>query len=117
MITLDDIRRMATAFPEVEEFTHFRIRVPGFKIMGKPFAGMEKGETTAVFSISHEEAAKAVADAPTTYEEVWRPGATKSFVGLRVDLAKVSEERVQELVEHAWRNKAPKRMVAAYDAQ
>ena len=24
---------------------------------------------------------------------------------------------VQELVEHAWRNKAPKRAVSAYDAQ
>jgi hypothetical protein len=82
VITLDDIRRLATAFPEVEEFTHFRIRVP-----------------------------------PATYEEVWRPGATKSFVGLRVDLAKVSEERVQELVEHAWRNKASTQIVAAYDAQ
>ncbi len=54
---------------------------------------------------------------PATYEEVWRPGARKSLVGLRVDLAKVSEERVQELVEHAWRNKAPKRVVSAYDAQ
>lgn len=54
---------------------------------------------------------------PATYEEVRRPDATKSFVGLRVDLAKVPEERFQELVEHAWRNKAPNRMVAAYDAQ
>jgi hypothetical protein len=34
-----------------------------------------------------------------------------------VDLANVSEERVQELVERAWRNKAPKRVVAAYDAR
>jgi hypothetical protein len=80
VITLDDIRRSATAFPEVEEFAHFRIRMRGFKVMGKPFAGMEKGETTAVFSISHEEAAEAVADDFATYEEVWRPGATKSFV-------------------------------------
>jgi len=69
------------------------------------------------FSVSQEEAATAVADDPATYEEVWRPGARKSLVGLRVDLAKVSEERVQELVEHAWRNKAPKRVVSAYDAQ
>jgi hypothetical protein len=53
----------------------------------------------------------------TTYEEVWRTAATKMWVGLRVDLAKVSEERVQELVERAWWNKAPKRVVAAYDAQ
>lgn len=116
MITFDDIRRLATAFPEVEESTHFRIRQPVFKVGGKPFAGGEKGETTAVFSVSREEAATAVADDPATYEEVWRPGATRSFVGLRTDLAKVSEERVQELIEHAWRNKAPKRVVAAYDA-
>jgi hypothetical protein len=109
-------RRFATAFPEVEEFTHFRFRLPGFEVRGKPFAGVEKGETTAVFAISQEEAA-AVADDTATYEEVWRTAAMKIFVGLRVDLAKVPEERVQELVEHAWRNKAPKRVVAAYDAQ
>jgi hypothetical protein len=69
-----------------------------------------------VFSISQEEAAKAVAEDPGTYEEVWRTAAARSFVGVRVDLAKASNKRVQELVEHAWRNKAPRRMVAAYDA-
>jgi hypothetical protein len=54
--------------------------------------------------------------AANPYEEVWRAGATRSFVGLRTDLTKVSEERVQELIEHAWRNTAHKRVVAAYDA-
>jgi hypothetical protein len=47
VITFEDIRRFATAFPEVEEFTHFR--VPGFKVSGKPFAGMEKGGNRGVF--------------------------------------------------------------------
>jgi hypothetical protein len=115
VITLDDIRRFATAFPGVEEFTHFRL--PGFRVGKKPFAGVEKGGRTAVFSVSQEEAAAAVADDPAIYEEVWRTAATKIWVGLRVDLAKVPEERVQELVERAWRNKAPKRVVAAYDSQ
>ncbi|MFU8851482.1 MmcQ/YjbR family DNA-binding protein [Micromonospora sp. SL1-18] len=114
MITLDDIRRYVAAFPEVEEVTHFRM--PSFKVSGKPFAGAEKGATTAVFSVSQQEAATAVADDPTTYEEVWRTAGRRSFVGLRVDLTKVAEDRVKELVEHAWRNKAPKRVVAAYDA-
>ena len=119
MITLDDVRRFATAFPEVEEVTHFRFGQPVFKVAGKPFAGGggSKEETTAAFSISQEEVATAIADDPATYEEVWRPGPRKSLIGLRVDLAKVSAERVQELVEHAWRNKAPKRAVSAYDAQ
>ena len=70
-----------------------------------------------MFSVSPEEAATAVAADPTIYEEIWRPGAGKSLVGLRVDLAKVSEERVRELVELAWRNKARKRVAAAYDAR
>jgi hypothetical protein len=78
---------------------------------------MDKGDSTAVFSVSQEEAAAAVADDPAIYEEVWRTAATKIWVGPRVDLAKVSEERVQELVERAWRNKAPKRVETAYDAQ
>jgi hypothetical protein len=119
VITLDDVRRFATALPEVEEVTHFRFGQPVFKVGGKPFAGGggSKGETTAVFSVTQEEAATAVADDPATYEEVWRPGARKSLIGLRVDLAKVSVERVRELVEHAWRNQAPKRAVSAYDAR
>ena len=114
MITLDDIRRYATAFPEVEETTHFRL--PTFKVKGKPFAGVEKGAETAVVSISKEDAAAAVAADGEVFEEVWRKAATDIFVGLRVDLAKVSEERLAELVESAWRNKAPKRVIAAYDA-
>lgn len=114
MITLDDIRRYATAFPEVEETTHFRL--PTFKVKGKPFAGVEKGGRTAVVSVGQEEAAAAVAADPETFEEVWRKAATQIFVGLRVELARVSPERLQELVEQAWRNKAPKRVIAAYDA-
>ncbi|MFI7423259.1 MmcQ/YjbR family DNA-binding protein [Nonomuraea sp. NPDC049684] len=114
MITLDDLRRFATALPEVEEFTHFRL--PGFKVKGRPFAGMEKGDATAVFSVSQEEAATAVTADPAVYSEVWRTAATKIWVGLRVDLAAVPPERIQQLVEHAWRNKAPKSVVAAYDA-
>ncbi|WP_446215083.1 hypothetical protein [Micromonospora sp. IBHARD004] len=78
---------------------------------------MEKGERTGLLSVSREEAAVAVADDPTVYEEVSRRSATMIFVGLRVDLAKISEQRLLELVEHAWRNKAPRRLVAAHDAR
>lgn len=115
MVTTDDIRGFALALPEVEEFIHFRQQVPGYKVRGKAFAGMERGETTAVFSVSLEDAAAAAAADPAVYEEVWRPGRIRSLVGVRVQLAKVSERRVQELIEQAWRNKAPKRVVAAYD--
>lgn len=61
-------------------------------------------------------AAASAVDAPDVLKEVWRThGGRRIFVGLKVDLTKVSSERCRELVEIAWRNRAPKRLVAAYD--
>jgi hypothetical protein len=55
----------------------------------------------------------AAAAGPEAVEVVWRSG--RLFVGLRVGLAEVTEDRMRELIEHAWRNRAPKRLVAEYD--
>lgn len=55
MIPPDDIPRYATAFPEVEETTHFRRST--FK--GKLFAGVEKGHRTAVVPVSQQAVAAA----------------------------------------------------------
>lgn len=114
MITADDLRRFATAFPDVEEFTHHIHKQPGFRVRGKAFAGLEKGGSTAVFSVAEAEAQAAITAEPDLYEGVWRPNGT--WVGVRVDLTAVPDERVRELLDHAWRNRAPKRLVAAYDA-
>ena len=98
MVTFDDMRGYAMALPEVEEKPHFRL--PGFRVADKLLAHLEKGDTHAIVCVS---------------QEVWRDG--RIFVGLRVDLAKVTEKRVQELIEHAWRNRAPKRLVKEYDSR
>lgn len=55
MTSLDDIRRYALRHPEVAESRH--IRQPSFTVRGTPFAGVVKGGTTAVFSVSQQEAA------------------------------------------------------------
>lgn len=115
MITTDDIRRWATALPEVEEITHFRFRVPVFKVRGRTFAGLGKDETTAVFCVSEQEADNAAADDPATYEAVRRRDARRSFLGLQVELGSVAEERIRRLVEEAWRQQAPKRLAGERD--
>lgn len=116
MIGLEEIRGYAAGLPEVEEAAHFG--QPSFKVKGKPFAGIEKGGTTVVVAVDPESARAAVAKDPALYEEVWRPGGPhgRLFVGLRVGLADVTAGRLRELVELAWRHKAPKGVVAAYDA-
>ncbi|GAB2974021.1 MmcQ/YjbR family DNA-binding protein [Amycolatopsis acidiphila] len=112
MTTTDDIRRWASALPEVEETSHFRFRVPAFKVRGRAFAGMGKDETTAVFRVSEHDATEAAANDPATYEAVRRQDARRSFLGLQVVLRNVDAERVQSLVEAAWREQAPKSLVA-----
>ena len=107
MITFDVMRGYAMALPEVEEKSHFRL--PGFRVADKLLAHLEKGDTHAIVCVSQDEAKAASAEQPDVYQEVWRDG--RIFVGLRVDLTKATKKRMQELIEHAWRNRAPKRLV------
>ncbi|WBB68305.1 MmcQ/YjbR family DNA-binding protein [Micromonospora sp. WMMD812] len=113
MIVLADIRSYAMALPDVVEQPHFRL--PGFRVADRLLAHLEKGDAHAIVCVGQAEATAAATDQPDIYEEVWRQG--RIFVGLRVDLARVSKERMQELIEHAWRNRAPKRLVAEYDGR
>jgi hypothetical protein len=112
MIRPADIRSYAMALPDVVEQPHFRL--PGFRVADKLVTHLERGDAHAIVCVGQAEAAAAAADQPDVYEEVWRNG--RIFVGLRVDLAKVTDKRMQELIEHAWRNRAPKRLVAEYDS-
>lgn len=112
MITLDDIREYAARLPEVEEKPHFRL--PGFRVRDRLFVHLEKEQTHAILCVGQEEASHAAQDDPDTYSEVWRNDG-EIFVGLRVDLARVSRERARELVENVGRNKAPKRLARTYE--
>ena len=112
MIRLADVRSYAMALPDVVEKPHFRL--PGFRVADRLLAHLEKGETHAIVCVGQAEARAAAAEQPDIFEEVWREHG-RIFVGLRVDLAKIPEKRMQELIENAWRNRAPKRLVAAYD--
>ena len=115
MTTTDDIRRWATALPEAEETSHFRFHTPVFKVRGRTSLGMGRDETRAVFSISEQQADTAAQADPATCQAVRRRDARRSFLGLQVELGSVSEERIRRLVEEAWRQQAPRRLVAEYD--
>jgi hypothetical protein len=102
------------ALPEVEETSHFRFHAPVFKVRGRTFLGLGKGETTVVFCISEPAANAAAAADPSVCEAVRRQDARRSFLGLQVELSSVSGERLQSLVQQAWRQQAPKRLAAEH---
>ena len=103
------------ALPEVEETSHFRFHVPVYKVRGRTFLGMGKDEATAVFCISEQDANDAAAADPPSCKAVRRRDARRSFLGLEVELGGVSTNRIARLVEQAWRQQAPKRLVVDHD--
>jgi hypothetical protein len=115
VITTEDIRQWAVALPEVEETSHHLFRVPKFSVRGRTFLGLGRDETTAVFRVSERQANAAATAHLTACEAVRRRDARRSFLGLQVQLAAVTEERVKELIEDAWRQQAPKRLAAQFD--
>lgn len=98
-------------FPETAEEPHFKL--PSFKVKGKVMIVLQKGETHSLVFISENDAKKAVAEDSSVFEECWKGG---KLTGVRVDLGKVSTKRLNELVEASWRSKAPKKLIADFDA-
>lgn len=114
MVTPEDVRGCALALPEVAEKPHFGR--PGFRVGDKLMVSLhDDGDVpTAIVGVTRGTAARETAVDPEAFEEVWRSDG-RIFVGLRVDLSTVTIDRLRGLVEDAWRNKAPKRLVKAYD--
>lgn len=113
MIPEEEIRSCALALPDVNEGTHFGL--PSFKVGEKGFVVIQKGGTHAILSVD-EAHAHAAAEEDADAFQVVRRNSGSIFVGVRVELARASASRVRELIEAAWRHKAPKRLVAAYDS-
>ena len=110
-MTLEDARRLALSLPGAEERPHFEMT--SFRVRNRIFAtGPPGGDRLHVF-VDEGEVWAAVADDPAAFAEL-RWGTR--LAGLRVALAAADPDRVYELLVEAWRRRAPKRAVAAFDA-
>jgi hypothetical protein len=109
-VTLDYARRFALSLPEATEEPHFDSA--SFRVRKKIFATVPvDGEHLHVF-VDESETLAAVAENPRVFEELhWG----QRLAGLRVTLRPAPKARVCELLEEAWRRKAPKRLIAAFD--
>ena len=104
---VDDVRRFALSLPEVTESPHFESA--SFRIRGRIFATLPPdGEHVHVFVEEDEARAVAAGEGPA-FEELWWG---KRLAGVRVHVGVLdSPHLVHELIEDAWRRKAPKRVV------
>jgi hypothetical protein len=110
---LDAARKFALSLPETTEEPHFE--KSSFRVKKKIFATVPEGGKHLHICVEPEEARVLIAEDPITYEPiVW--GKKLKADWIRVNLPKASAAQVKELLEEAWRTKAPKRVLDAYDA-
>lgn len=108
---LDTARRFALSLPATTEEPHFDMS--SFRVKGKIFATVPQGGKTLHIHVDADEAVALIAEDPSAFEEiVWGKGRPD---WVRVHLAKADRGNVCELLEEAWRRKAPKTLVAARD--
>jgi hypothetical protein len=112
-VRLDTARKFALSLPEATEEPHFDMS--SFRVKGKIFCTVPTdGKRLHVYADA-DEARALVAEHPKAFEHItW--GKRERPEWLRVYLAHAPTAIVKELLEDAWRAKAPKRVLAAYDA-
>jgi hypothetical protein len=110
-MNFEDVRRMAMAFPGVEEHLSF----------GEPTLKVGKRFLACVAKIDADSLCLKLPDAlqrdflvnsqPDIY---YAPKHYADFGSILIRMSKADPEEVRDLFEQAWRAYAPKRVVAAY---
>ena len=106
MITPAQIKKLALAFPEAVESSHFDVK--DFRVKKKIFATIHpSGKTGVLLRLDSDQRSALAENKPGVY--------TLRGTALQVTFAKVSVSEYKQLLEQAWRGTAPKKLVAEYD--
>ena len=100
-----DLRRIALALPEVEEYEHGDL--PAFRVRGKRFATMLDDEGVNLM-LGEDGILAAAASWPATCQVRHFGGRVAA---LRMAYPAMSEDVVRDLLQEAWARKAPKRLL------
>jgi len=108
-----DVVAAGRTLPEVEEGTWFR--TPCLRVRKKSFCRMkEDGETLVVRVVDLEDKDALLRSAPGVF---FTTPHYDGYPYVLVRLEQVELAQLAELIEDAWRLSAPKRVLAAYDAE
>jgi hypothetical protein len=104
------VRRLAVAFPGVEEGTSYG--TPGFRVRGKFLARLWEDGVTLVVKCGFDERDFRMRADPETF---FLTDHYRGYPTVLVRLARVSDADLRDVLEQAWRLHAPKRLVKEYD--
>ena len=112
MATSDDARRIALSLPETSEGPLYG--TPGFRVRDKAFARLRDDDEVLVAWVFGEDDKEAlIATEPEVFFTLPHYDGHPSVL---VRLAAIAEDELREVLTDAWRARAPRRLLAAFDA-
>lgn len=111
MVSEHDARAFALDFPDTVESSH--MGTADFRVRGRVFATFPRPGRMGL-RLDPAEQAAVLATAPATFAAA--AGAWGRQGWTLVALDRIDRDELRELVIGAWRYRAPKRLLAAYDA-
>lgn len=109
--TADKVRELVARLPETVEGAHHGH--PDFRVQKKIFATLSEAEDRAALRLSQLEARELARSRPTAFRLV---SDREPYSWVSVLLADVSEDELGDLLEQAWKLRAPDTLVAQYEA-
>lgn len=107
MTTWEDVVSLASGLPEAEVSTWYR--TPALKVAGKGFARLRtEAEGGLVVLCGHDEKAALLESGDAAFFTTPHYDGYGSII---VDLDRVDVDQLRELLEEAWRLKAPRRLL------
>jgi hypothetical protein len=112
MATLDDVRRLALSLPETSERPCYG--TPGFYVRKHLFARIRSDEESVVVKVDMGERDLLMGAEPDVFF-VTDHYREYGYVLVRVEA--IEEDELLEVLTDSWRMVAPKRLLAAFDAE
>jgi hypothetical protein len=110
-VDVETARRIALALPGTTESPHFDLS--SFRVQNKIFATVPPGDECIRIFVGDDDVKALVAEDPNAFAELWWG---KKLSGVNVTLAKVNVADLEDVIETAWRRKAPKTAIAELEA-
>lgn len=111
MVSMAQAREIALGFREATEEPHHDMT--SFRVRSKIFATVPDDGHLNVM-LAPDDAYQAIAEHPRALEELWWG---KQLSGVRVDLKRATPQVVSDVLEQAWRRRAPKIVVGDVDGR
>jgi hypothetical protein len=111
MVVVEEVRTLSLSLPGVKEHDHWG--KPSFRIRNKIFAVIQPDGVSLLLKTTKEERAACTTLAPDIF---LMPDSFTNLAYMIVRLDRIDPSELRDLLVHAWKLVAPKKLLTEYEA-